>query len=108
MAEDVQCAQGGDPGSSRVSPNMNVGPDCYTNEILADSAAVLTEALANGTGRFDASDLMPARGGSRQLLDRDGRVHAGGPDSLQTRARGHRGELAGERKRRAGSMRFRA
>jgi alpha-glucoside transport system substrate-binding protein len=50
--------------SSRVSPNINVGPDCYANEILADSAAVLTEALSTGTGRFDASDLMPGEVGA--------------------------------------------
>jgi alpha-glucoside transport system substrate-binding protein len=55
MAEDVQCALAGDPGSSRISPNINVGADCYANEILADSATVLTAALPNGTGGFDAS-----------------------------------------------------
>ena len=25
--------QGAEPLSSRVSPNINVGPDCYTNEV---------------------------------------------------------------------------
>ena len=64
MGEEVQCAFGGEPASSRISPNINVGADCYVNEILADSAAVLTEALANGTGGFDASDLMPAAVGT--------------------------------------------
>jgi alpha-glucoside transport system substrate-binding protein len=64
LSEEVQCAQGGDPLSSRVSPNISVGPDCYANEILADSAAVLTEALSSGTGRFDASDLMPGEVGA--------------------------------------------
>ena len=54
----------------------NVGPDCYANDILADASVVLTEALKEGTGRFDASDLMPAAVGQRQLLDRDGRVRA--------------------------------
>jgi alpha-glucoside transport system substrate-binding protein len=60
MGEEVQCALGGDPGSSRVSPNVNVGEECYANSILADASAVLTDALAAGTGGFDASDLMPA------------------------------------------------
>ena len=31
----VQCEMGGVVGSSRISPNVNVGPDCYANEILA-------------------------------------------------------------------------
>jgi alpha-glucoside transport system substrate-binding protein len=62
--EDVQCAMGGETGSSRLSPNVNVGPDCYANEILADSSVVVTDALAGGTGRFDASDLMPTEVGA--------------------------------------------
>jgi alpha-glucoside transport system substrate-binding protein len=60
MGEEVQCALGGDPGSSRISPNINVGPDCYANTILADASVVLTDGLAAGTAGFDASDLMPA------------------------------------------------
>ncbi|MGH2591787.1 MAG: ABC transporter substrate-binding protein, partial [Actinomycetota bacterium] len=64
MAVDVQCAMGGDAASSRISPNVDVGPDCYANEILADASAVLTDALAGGTGRFDASDLMPTAVGA--------------------------------------------
>ena len=95
MSEDVQCAIGAEPGSSRISPNVNVGPDCYTNPILADSSAVLTEALQAGTGRFDASDLMPAAGRLRELLDRDGDVHAGRSGLAHRRPRRHRGELAG-------------
>ena len=63
-------------GLLRISPNVNVGPDCYANSVLADSSEVLTAASSEGTGRFDASDLMPAAVGS-ELLDRDGRVHGG-------------------------------
>jgi alpha-glucoside transport system substrate-binding protein len=59
MAEDVQCAMGGDPATSRISPNVNVGPDCYANSILADSAAILSKAVKDGTAGFDASDLFP-------------------------------------------------
>jgi alpha-glucoside transport system substrate-binding protein len=62
--EEVQCAQGGLTASSRISPNIDVGPDCYANDILADASEVLTTALVEGTGRFDASDLMPAAVGS--------------------------------------------
>jgi len=57
--EAVQCAMGADEASSRISPNINVGPDCYANDILADASVVLTDALENDTGRFDASDMMP-------------------------------------------------
>ena len=64
MGEEVQCAQGGDPNLGRISPNVNVGPECYENPILADSAVVLTEAIESGTGRFDASDLMPSEVGA--------------------------------------------
>ena len=81
--------------SSRISPNVNVGPDCYVNTILADASVVLTDALEAGTGRFDASDLMPAEVGSGQLLDRDGRVHEERPGLPVGCPRRHRGELAG-------------
>ena len=64
MGEEVQCAMGGVTASSRISPNVNVGPDCYANDLLAGASEVLTEALAGGTGRFDASDLMPPEVGS--------------------------------------------
>ena len=64
MGEEVQCAMGGVVGSSRISPNVDVGGDCYANDILADAADVLTEALAENTGRFDASDLMPSEVGA--------------------------------------------
>jgi alpha-glucoside transport system substrate-binding protein len=64
MGQEVQCEMGGVPGSSRISPNVDVGSECYANQILADAADILTEALAEDFGRFDASDLMPAEVGS--------------------------------------------
>ena len=65
MGEEVQCAMGTEPGSSRISPNINVGPDCYSNPILADASEVLTAALAGeGAAGFDASDQMPPQVGS--------------------------------------------
>jgi len=64
IAQDVQCAMGGVPASSRISPNINVQQSCYVNPILGQSSTVLTGALKDGTGRFDASDLMPAAVGS--------------------------------------------
>jgi alpha-glucoside transport system substrate-binding protein len=83
MGEEVQCALGGVPASSRISPNVNVGPDCYANAILADASVVLTDALANGTGGFDASDLMPPAVGSGSFWTGMVDYMQGGPDSLQ-------------------------
>jgi alpha-glucoside transport system substrate-binding protein len=81
--DEVQCAQGGLQATSRISPNIGVGPDCYANDILADSAAVLTEAIESGTGRFDASDLMPAEVGSGSFWSGMVDYMQEGPDSLQ-------------------------
>jgi len=64
IAQDLQCEMGGVEASSRISPNIDVGPDCYANDILADASVVLTDALENDTGRFDASDMMPPEVGS--------------------------------------------
>ena len=65
--------------SSRISPNVNVGPDCYANQILADPSEVLTEALATEDGRVrrlrpDAS----RRSGSGSFWTGMVGVHAGG------------------------------
>jgi alpha-glucoside transport system substrate-binding protein len=84
IAEDVQCEMGGVQASSRISPNVNVGPDCYVNDILADASVVLTEALENDTGRFDASDLMPAEVGSGTFWTGMMDYVSNGPDSLQS------------------------
>jgi alpha-glucoside transport system substrate-binding protein len=83
MGEDVQCAMGGVTASSRISPNVNVGPDCYANDILADASVVLTEALGAGTGRFDASDMMPSEVGAGSFWTGMLEYMQGGPDSLQ-------------------------
>jgi alpha-glucoside transport system substrate-binding protein len=80
---EVQCAQGGEPRSSRISPNIEVGADCYANEELADAAGVLTEALEAGNARFDASDLMPPAVGSGSFWTGMIEYMQGGPDSLQ-------------------------
>ena len=70
------------PGSRRTSTS---DADCYVNDILADASVILTESLTSGTGRFDASDLMP--GGGRERL-RSGaawcKYTQEGPDSAQT------------------------
>jgi alpha-glucoside transport system substrate-binding protein len=81
IAENVQCEMGGVQASSRISPNVDVGPDCYANEILADASVVLTDALEEGTGRFDASDLMPAQVGSGSFWTGMVEYMTGGPDN---------------------------
>ena len=82
IGEEVQCAMGGVTASSRISPNVNVGADCYANDILADASVVLTTALKEGTGRFDASDLMPAEVGSGSFWTGMIDYLKGGPSSL--------------------------
>ena len=94
VGEEVQCAQGGERASSRISPNVNVGPDCYVERLLADASEVLTGALAEGTGRFDASDLMPSAVGAGSFWTGMVEYLQSGPDSLEPSARRHRGELA--------------
>jgi alpha-glucoside transport system substrate-binding protein len=84
ISEEIQCAQGGVPASSRISPNINVGGDCYSDPILSDSATVITEALANDTARFDASDLMPAEVGAGSFWTGMVQYLQEGPDALPT------------------------
>jgi alpha-glucoside transport system substrate-binding protein len=82
IAEDVQCAQGGDIRSSRLSPNVNVQPSCYANQILADSAKVVSDALKGGYARFDASDQMPSAVGSGAFWTDMVKYVQQGPSSL--------------------------
>jgi alpha-glucoside transport system substrate-binding protein len=82
--EEAQCEQGANVAGSRISPNVNVEADCYANEILADSAAVLTESIENDTGRFDASDMMPPEVGSGSFWSEMMTYMQEGPDSAET------------------------
>jgi alpha-glucoside transport system substrate-binding protein len=61
---DAQCAGGNFEGVARISPNVNTTADCYVDEVVATSAATVIDAIAAGTARFDASDLMPPAVGS--------------------------------------------
>jgi alpha-glucoside transport system substrate-binding protein len=83
MGTDVQCAMGADVGTSRISPNVNVGPDCYANPILADASVVLTDGLKNGTAGFDASDMMPPAVGSGSFWTGMVKYMQQGPDSIE-------------------------
>lgn len=82
ISQEVQCEMGGVQASSRISPNVDVGPDCYANDILADASEVLITSLEEGTGRFDASDLMPAEVGSGSFWTGMVRYIREGPGSL--------------------------
>lgn len=84
ISQEVQCAMGGVQASSRISPNVDVGPDCYVNDILADSSEILTTSLEDGSGRFDASDLMPAQVGSDAFWTGMMTYVTQGPDSLDS------------------------
>jgi alpha-glucoside transport system substrate-binding protein len=81
-AKDVQCAAGGTVAASRISPNIEVGPDCYANDLLAGASKVLTTALKDDTGRFDASDMMPSAVGSGSFWTGMVKYLQNGPDSL--------------------------
>ncbi len=82
MGQEVQCKMGGVTASSRISPNVNVAASCYANKILSDASVVLTKALKDGTGRFDASDLMPAAVGSGSFWTGMVEYMKGGASSL--------------------------
>jgi alpha-glucoside transport system substrate-binding protein len=83
VSQPVQCAQGESQETSRISPNIEVGPDCYTNPLLAQAAGVLTESLAADTARFDASDLMPSAVGAGSFWTGMVEYMQEGPESLQ-------------------------
>ena len=80
---EVQCAQGRSTDTSRISPNVNVAPNCYANEQLAEASRVLTAALKANTARFDASDLMPSAVGSGSFWTGMVRYVQQGRNSLQ-------------------------
>lgn len=82
ISQEFQCAMGGVQASSRISPNVEVGPDCYANDLLAGASEVLTESLDQGTGRFDASDLMPPEVGAGSFWTGMVKYMRQGPDSV--------------------------
>ena len=82
VAQDVQCEMGGVPASSRISPNVDVGSDCYTDELLAEASEILTETLRTGSGGFDASDLMPKEVGQGTFWSGMLEYVRSGPDEL--------------------------
>jgi alpha-glucoside transport system substrate-binding protein len=84
IAKDVQCKMAGVRASSRISPNVDVGPDCYSDDVLAEASTVLTTALKDGSGRFDASDLMPKEVGQGSFWTGMVKYLREGPSSLDS------------------------
>lgn len=80
---DAQCAQGGFEGISRISPNTEVGADCYNSELLGEQADATTTALAEDIARFDASDLMPPEVGGGSFWTGMNDYTDNGPDNLE-------------------------
>jgi len=82
IAADVQCAQGAIEGIARISPNVNVGSECYRDDIIATAAGAIVDALKIDGFRFDASDLMPSAVGSGSFWTGMVDYMTDGPDSL--------------------------
>ena len=83
IAEDVQCEMGGVQASSRISPNVNVGPGLLRQR--HPRRRVGGPDRGAGGGHRAVRRLRPHAGGGRerQLLDRhDRRTCRSGPDSL--------------------------
>ncbi|NIA24548.1 MAG: extracellular solute-binding protein [Gammaproteobacteria bacterium] len=83
ISTDIQCAQGG-TDAGRISPNVNVGPDCYKDSITATAAGAIVDALKIEGARFDASDLMPSVVGAGSFWTGMVDYMQGGPSSLDT------------------------
>ena len=83
VSQEVQCAQGSVEGIARISPNIEVGSDCYRDELIGQAADTITSALADGTARFDASDLMPPAVGQGTFWQAMIDLATGGPDAVQ-------------------------
>ncbi|HEY7282024.1 MAG TPA: ABC transporter substrate-binding protein [Actinomycetota bacterium] len=78
----VQCDQGGNVATSRISPNASVQASCYANPILGEASETVTKALQAGTARFDASDAMPSAVGSGTFWTGMVKYMQDGPSSL--------------------------
>ncbi len=81
-AADVQCQYGKEGAGSNISANIEVGPECYDNELIAQTVEPLTTALSDGVARFDGSDLMPPAVGSGSFWAGMNDYTNNGPDNL--------------------------
>ncbi len=78
----VQCDQGSNVATSRISPNADVAPSCYANATLGKAADTVKVALQSGDARFDASDQMPSAVGQGSFWTGMVTYLQDGPDSL--------------------------
>ena len=82
-SEEVQCAMAGEPGLGRLSPNVNVGEDCYANPILGEASGSSPRRWR--TGPPASTPATRCRRRSVRAASGPGMVEymQGGPDSLQ-------------------------
>ena len=85
---------GGVTASSRISPNVNVGKECYVNPILARRVGRAHRSEQGGHRALRRVRPHARRGGVGQLLDRHGQVHEGRSRLAQGCLGRHREELA--------------
>jgi alpha-glucoside transport system substrate-binding protein len=81
-SEDAQCLYGQVGGTTTISANRNVGPDCYDDPLIASAVEPLVAALQEDVARFDASDLMPPAVGSGSFWTGMNEYTDNGPDNL--------------------------
>lgn len=79
---ESQCRYGSIGDTANISANIEVGPECYDNPLIAQAAGELVEALRDGVARFDASDLMPPAVGSGEFWNGMNSFTNNGPDNL--------------------------
>lgn len=82
-AQEAQCALGSIAGINLISARLDVGADCYDNELIAQAAGTLNEGLNEGVARFDGSDLMPPEVGSGEFWNSMNNYTDNGPDNLE-------------------------
>ena len=81
--QEPQCALGSIAGINLISARLDVGAECYDNELIAQAAGTLNEALNSGVARFDGSDLMPPEVGSGEFWNSMNNFTDNGPDNLE-------------------------
>ncbi len=81
---EVSCGYGQEAGTTTIPANFSTDPECEQNPIIRQAAEELYANLAEGTARFDASDLMPPSVGSGEFWTGMNNYTNDGPDNLQS------------------------
>ncbi|MBY5164396.1 extracellular solute-binding protein [Salsipaludibacter albus] len=84
-AAAAQCSlaeRGSDGLGMWLSPNVDVEPDCYADDLTARFAATVLDERRAGALRYDASDLMPSEVGAGQFWTGMNDYTTDGPDNL--------------------------